>query len=166
MILRALCVTMAAGSAMAQPAETPPAEFDGASYVDSAGCAFQRAELDGKTVWAQWLDGAGAPRCGLEPTVPQSASEALPRIPPSRAGAIPDFPVSGFYVQLGAFTGARRADRITTDLTGLGYSLLRQDFPRLFVLFAGPFPDAQTASDARIDLRGRGFPDAFLREKP
>ncbi|PWR04012.1 hypothetical protein DKT77_02885 [Meridianimarinicoccus roseus] len=159
----AALLAAAAGAAAASPAETPPADFTGDVYVDSAGCVFHRATLGARTVWAQRLDPAGTPVCGAEPSIERSAAEALPRIPPSRADAVPAFPMPGIYVQLGAFTANSTADRIAADLSGQGYSLLRQDFPRLFVLFAGPFEDEAAAAAARRDLRGQGFPDAFLR---
>jgi len=153
-----------AGAAQAQaPAEPPPAGWTAQVYVDSGGCVFHRAELGGEVIWARRLGPDGAALCGQVPSVQPSLSDALPAIPPSRAGAVPDFPVPGIYLQLGAFTATATADRVTADLKAQGYRLWRQDFPRLRVLFAGPFADEVVAAEARGDLRGRGFPDAFLR---
>lgn len=157
----ALCLL--AAPALAQPAEAPPDGFAAQVFVDSEGCVFHRAALAGRTVWAQRLDADGAPVCGRAPSVAQAPAAALPRIPPARAGAEPDFPAPGVYVQLGAFTAESTADRIARNLQARGYTLLRQDFPRVFVLFAGPFESMEPARAARRDLRARGFPDAFLR---
>ena len=155
--------TLLAGAQAQTPAELPPAGWTAQSYVDSAGCTFHRAELGGAVVWAQRLGPDGVPLCGQPPSVHASLSDALPAIPPSRRGAVPDFPEPGIYLQLGAFAATATADRVAADLAAQGYRIWRQDFPRLRVLFAGPFADADTAAMARRDLRGRGFPDAFLR---
>jgi hypothetical protein len=162
--MRGLALVLLAGAAQAQaPAEPPPSGWTAEGYVDSAGCVFHRVELGGDVVWAQRLGPDGAPLCGQPPSVQPSLSDTLPSIPPSRAGAVPDFPAPGIYLQLGAFAATGTADRIAADLQTQGYRLLRQDFPRLRVLFTGPFADDETAAAARQDLRGRGFPDAFLR---
>lgn len=162
--MRVLALILLAGAAQAQaPAEPPPAGWDAPVYVDSSGCVFHRAELDGAVVWAQRLGPDGAATCDQPPSVQQSLSDALPAIPPSRAGAAPDFPLPGVWLQLAAFTATATADRVAADLQAQGYRLWRQDFPRLRVLFAGPFDDAEVAAEAQTDLRGRGFPDAFLR---
>ena len=162
--MRRLALILLAGAAQAQaPAEAPPADWAAQTYVDSTGCAFHRAELGEAVIWAQRLGPDGAPLCGQEPSVRPSLSDALPAIPPSRAGAVPDFAEPGVYVQLGAFSATATADRVAADLQAQGYRLWRQDFPRLRVLFAGPFDDADAATAARGDLRARGFPDAFLR---
>jgi len=162
--MRRLVLILLAGGAQAQaPAELPPAGWTAQAYVDSTGCAFHRAELGGDVIWAQRLGPDGAPLCGQPPSVQPSMSDALPAIPPSRAGAVPDFPEPGIYLQIGAFAATGTTDRIVADLGAQGYRLWRQDFPRLRVLFAGPFADDDTAATARRDLRGRGFPDAFLR---
>jgi hypothetical protein len=166
--VRRLALILLAGAAQAQtpaqkPAETPPAGWTASVYVDSVGCMFHRVELDGDVIWAQRLGPDGAQICDRPSSVQPSASDALPAIPPSRAGAVPDFPEPGIYLQLGAFSATATADRIAADLQAQGYRLWRQDFPRLRVLFAGPFPDDDAATAARRDMRGRGFPDAFLR---
>lgn len=162
--MRALALVLLAGAAQAQgPAEAPPAGWSDTTFVDSVGCVFHRAEVGDAVVWALRLGPDGAPLCDQPPSVPVSLSDALPVIAPSRAGAVPDFPEPGIYLQLGAFAAAGTADRVTADLRAQGYRLWRQDFPRLRVLFAGPFADEDTAAAARRDLRARGFPDAFLR---
>lgn len=165
--LGAVCLVLCgAASAVAEPAELPPAGYKADIYIDSAGCQFHRAELGGTVIWAERRGPSGTPLCGLAPSIAAGLSDALPAIPPSRAGAVPDFPEPGIYLQLGAFSAGSTADRITADLQAQGYSLLRQDFRRLRVLFVGPFAEMDMAEAARRDLRAQGFPDAFLRAAP
>lgn len=165
--MRALALVLLAGAVPVQaqaPAEPPPLGWSAQTFVDSAGCVFHRVELGGAVVWAHRLGPDGAALCGQAPSLQPAVSDRLPAIPPSRAGAVPDFPEPGVYVQLGTFSATATADRIAADLRAQGYRLWRQDFPRLRVLFAGPFDDAAVAAAARDDLRGRGFTDAFLRQ--
>ncbi|MEZ5779154.1 MAG: SPOR domain-containing protein [Paracoccaceae bacterium] len=58
------------------PAETPPSSYSGNEYVDTAGCAFVRANVGGKVTWLQRLDKDRKPVCGLAPTV--AAGPAVP----------------------------------------------------------------------------------------
>ncbi|SFD23816.1 SPOR domain-containing protein [Tropicimonas isoalkanivorans] len=50
------------------PAELPPASFEGTQYVDSSGCAFVRAELNGATAWIPRMTRERTPVCGMAPT--------------------------------------------------------------------------------------------------
>lgn len=168
--LLAAALAAAAGPSAAGPAEAPPDDFAGETYVDSAGCAFRRAELGGRTVWAEWLDPAGAPRCGLQPSLPPPGlSDLLPAIPPNRAGRAPDFPRPGAYVQVGAFGQPDNADRVAQQLRLAGLPALRQDFRRsrgtLRVLYAGPFAGSEATRAALEAVRALGFADAFVWEQ-
>jgi len=157
---------VAAGSGLAAPAEPPPSGYGGETFVDSAGCVFQRAELGGRVLWAELLGSDGAPVCGRVPSVPPSVlSDALPSIPPHRRGAAPDFPEPGAYVQVGAFRRTATADAVAGRLRAAGLPLLRQDFRTnggLRILYAGPIPTGAPAEAALQDVRNLGFFDAFV----
>ncbi|MCA8880648.1 MAG: SPOR domain-containing protein [Rhodobacteraceae bacterium] len=162
-----LALVLSAGPVAAGPAEEPPEGFAGATYVDSAGCAFQRAEIGGTVVWADRLAADGQPICGLVPlSVRVSASDLLPEIPRHRRGSVPEFPEPGRYVQVGAFTGQSKADALVVDLAAAGIGAWRQDFPRnggtLRIIYAGPLGEADRAEVLLRQIRAMGYPDAFL----
>lgn len=89
----ALVATMAAGigitGASAQdvpiPAEFPPSSFTGTQYVDSKGCAFVRAGLDGRVNWVPRVDRARQQLCNFQPTTTGTAAapkpDPLPNVP-------------------------------------------------------------------------------------
>lgn len=56
--------------AIPAPAEVPPADFDDASYVDSRGCAYARAAVNGAVTWVPQLGADRKPLCGLAPSLP------------------------------------------------------------------------------------------------
>ena len=162
-----LALTLAAGRAAAGPADPPPADFAGTTWVDSRGCAFQRAEVGGSIVWADRLSADGTPLCGLSPSASDlPLSDAVPAIPPNRRGSAPVFPAPGSYAQIAAFTGKAKADRLVGALQAAGLPVLRQDFSRggalLRVIFAGPLASGDQAEAQLGRIREMGYPDAFV----
>ncbi|MGI3168610.1 SPOR domain-containing protein [Pseudooceanicola sp. C21-150M6] len=68
-----LLAALAAGGAAAQsrkdgPAEYPPASFSGKQYVDSRGCVYIRAGVNGATQWIPRMTRARQVVCGFQPT--------------------------------------------------------------------------------------------------
>ena len=62
----------------AEPSELPPASFGGAQYVDSAGCVFLRAGVNGNTVWIPRVTRSRKLVCGRAPTFASVQRTALP----------------------------------------------------------------------------------------
>lgn len=88
----ALIVTGALGVGAAQaqiaetqPAEFPPASYKGKQYVDSKGCVFIRAGIDGDVSWIPRVTRARKVVCGFKPSL--SAEVAAAAAPQTAAPA-------------------------------------------------------------------------------
>ena len=86
---------------MTGPAETPPLSFEGREYVDSEGCVFIRAGMDGSVVWVPRVDRNRDPVCGYPPSLSGaqlasassgSASSGNSVMPPASAASLASSP--------------------------------------------------------------------------
>ncbi|MCB1364621.1 MAG: SPOR domain-containing protein [Rhodobacteraceae bacterium] len=60
------------------PAEFPPASYTGKQYIDSRGCIYIRAGIDGNVTWVPRVSRARKQVCGYKPTAVAGASPAKP----------------------------------------------------------------------------------------
>lgn len=81
----------ARSSANAVPAEFPPASFTGKQYVDTKGCVFIRAGIDGAVTWVPRMSRARKQICGMQPSLSstQVATAQAPRATAATATATP-----------------------------------------------------------------------------
>ncbi len=69
-----------------QPAEFPPASYKGKQYVDSQGCVFIRAGIDGNVSWIPRVTRSRKTICGFKPSLSgQVASAAAAPAQPAEA---------------------------------------------------------------------------------
>jgi cell division septation protein DedD len=190
LVLIAALVLALGGPALARdpirPAELPPADYAGQQYVDSKGCMFVRAGTAAEVLWVPRVSREGTPVCSNPPSgrrvpvaeegaavtfAPEAAAEAAPAkareaAPAAGAPAAAEAAPGGYFVAVGSFGVDANSDRAEAKLRALGYGVVRGRVQggsqTLITVFAGPFQDANAASDARQALRGNGFPDAVV----
>lgn len=61
------------------PAEYPPASYDGRQFVDSRGCVYIRAGIDGNVTWVPRVTRSRKQICGLQPTELAGTTRQQPR---------------------------------------------------------------------------------------
>ena len=88
----AIIAGLSAGSAQAlslkkgaQPAEYPPANFSGDTYVDSRGCVYIRAGFAGNVAWVPRVSRSRKVLCGAQPTGGASQAQTIAAQAPTPA---------------------------------------------------------------------------------
>ncbi|PYE85628.1 SPOR domain-containing protein [Pseudoroseicyclus aestuarii] len=91
-----LCLLLSLGAApvaraqASGPAEIPPESYSGTQFIDSRGCAYVRAGIDGATDWVPRMSRDRDPLCGFQPTPIEAPVEAAePMTAPDAQGAPP-----------------------------------------------------------------------------
>lgn len=174
-VLAVLAGALVPAGAQEGPAEQPGQLYPGRSYVDSKGCAFQRAVLSGTVLWVARNRADGTPVCGLAPTLPPVAVAAEPAEPAATPAEAPvvraakraakPAVLAGRWIQVGAFGDPGNAERALGRLAALGLprATLAVKGGRLKAVLAGPFEEKAAFAEAVTLLRQSGFADLLGR---
>lgn len=76
------------------PAEFPPSSFQGAEYVDSAGCLYARGGTGATSIWVPRVTANRKVICGLQPTLASTAKTYVPVIPDAPGRRVSTTPVA------------------------------------------------------------------------
>lgn len=75
------------GAGAQVPAEFPPSSYSGRQYVDSKGCVFIRAGVDGQTTWVPRVSRSRQVICGFQPSLATGRAAPAPAPAQTRSAA-------------------------------------------------------------------------------
>lgn len=77
------------GTNVRVPSEFPPASYTGRQYVDSKGCVYIRAGIDGQTTWVPRLSRGRKVVCGFQPSLATPTAQPSAQPAPRQAASAP-----------------------------------------------------------------------------
>lgn len=153
-----LAAILGTGAARAQsittniaPAEYPPSSFSGNQYVDSEGCVFIRAGVDGAVTWVPRMARSRQQVCGFQPSLGAASTETAmaPAMSSDRAvtieAAAPENTAPAAAPAPQAAPNSAPAPRVAASAPARAPSPLRTTAP-----LAAPVVSAQPAAPVRV----------------
>lgn len=141
-----------------QPSEFPPASYKGKQYVDSKGCVFIRAGIDGNVSWVPRVTRSRKTICGFKPSLSGQVASAAPAPAPAKA------PVQITVNNAPAVAPAPKPRRVATPKAQPAPVVVRQTAPKPkprvvqkpVVIAAAPRPAPAPAARVRTRTQTAG----------
>lgn len=132
------------------PTEFPPSSFKGKQYIDSKGCIFIRAGIDGNVTWVPRVSRSRKLVCGYKPSLTAAVAARAPKTKPAVAAAVR---ITVAPAATGAVTETRRpavaAARTAAKATTAMPAAVAKPKPKKRMV-ARPSPVAKPAAPVRV----------------